>query len=469
MTRHVKVALFAAACLGASAAAWAEPKLYHLSKVPKFRVGDRARSKYTETQTRTVTLTGGAIGEKKTEREEGRSINEVLEVDAAGKIQAFRVTIVSEKVTEAVSLPKPRASKKDTALEKIHFVARRKGSKLYPDPTSVVGEKAGKLKASEISVLREHLEGDVKFPGWAELQAGLMPAQPVPVGHAWEPSRQAMDRFAEESEKAKKMGGKLLGAKFELVSVTDGVPLVKGVLRVEAIVAGKREAMTANLTAKIDTESGLWLEEVMSMATSIKRDGLTFDMTSQGETRRVFTRGSGKASALPAKRFDLGWKPPGKDTNSYKDLREGFSLAVPEGFAARDQAKGRSVIAELVNKQGLVITVTSEHLGRLADFKELLPAFMRATKRTVPDYEVARQEQLALPGNVPAVLLVGKAYEGKVVIYTVMALDGPRLLSVSTAAPAGNQAFRDQMRKVARSLRVFERDLTKAPKAPKAP
>jgi hypothetical protein len=142
---------------------------------------------------------------------------------------------------------------------------------------------------------------------------------------------------------------------------------------------------------------------------------------------------------------------------------------VPQGFNAVDQPAGPNVIAKFADKSGLGLTVSRADLGRFADFEEFLPAMVKGIKRSLADYEVGRREQLVLPGNVPAVLLVGKAHQGRVIIYTLVAVDGGRVLTVSAAAPAGKEALQAKMRAAVKTLRVFPPDLTKAPKAPKTP
>ena len=464
MRRYVIVGMFAAALFGTVSALLADEKLYHLSKVPKFRVGDRAVAKGTDVSEDTVTIADGKVVSKKKTIKDARIVYEVTEVDKAGKIQAFRISIISAKAKFNITLPEP--DKKQIAVEKIHFVARRKGLKFGADTTTVVSEKDKTLKASQIWLLKEHCDDEISFPMYQEEDVLLMPTEPVPVEHKWKSSREMLDRWTEASVAAKDLKGKAISAEFQFVSVTDGIALVEGNVVVEITFAGKRQKISAKVTERIDTKSGRWVGSAFSGPIVLKVQGAVVKIDGRNEDTASFKPGKGKVSALPEKIFKLGWKRPGKDTNNHIDKTNGFSLNVPKSYTAQKPPPDSPNLAQFVNKRGFVIGVVCEDCDRPMDIDEVVRSYlasMREDPDPIPGYAVTEREYFTLPNNVPAVLLAGKAYDGKMTILVIMAMDGSRFMSVSASAPTDMKDLLAELKKTLKSLRTFEPDYTKAP------
>ena len=462
MIRHLTFGAVAAALLGIACPLPAGEKLYHLRKVPRFRVGDRAVEMQIQSGVSCV-ASGGKIVREIRGRKESHCIDEVLEVDKAGKVQALRVTIVSAKAHTTVK--GMVSGKKDVAIEKIHFIARRKGLYFDADTTTVVSEKAAKLKASQIWLLKEFCREGISFAAYSEGDAMLLSARPVPVGHSWKPSRKVLDEWVKADPTAKAIGGKALSFELKLVSVKNDIALVKGDALLEAYLPGMKPKlkMPTVFTGYIDTASGRWTGGSSSGSLSRKSQGGTFKLSGWGEQTNTFTPGKGKASALPAKLFKLGWEPPGKDTNNHKDPAKGFSLNVPAGYAAKEVKPGGTVLVAFAGERGANIRVDDASPGLPVDGEEFVRDFQAGMRRRLRDYGIIERKDLILPGNVPAVLLVGQAFDAKVTILTVVALDGPRVLSATGAAQTANKRDLAEVRKALKTLRVFERDMTKAP------
>ncbi len=464
MRRYVIVGMFAAVLFGTVSALSADGKLYHLSKVPKFCVGDRAVAKETDVSGETVTIADGKVVSRKKTSEDARIVYEVTEVDKAGKIQAFRVSIISAKAKFDIALPAP--DKKRIAIENIHFIARRKGLDFDADTTTVVSEKDKKLKASQIWLLKKHCRNGITFPMYQEEDALLMPTEPVPVGHKWKPSREMLDRWTEASSEAKKANGKAVSAEFRFVSVTDGVALIEGAFVVEATLAGKRVKMAARVIAKIDTGSGRWVGETLFGPIVLKMQGASVKIDSRSEDTASLTPGKGKVSALPKKIFKIGWKRPGKDTNNHIDKTKGFSLNVPAGYVARKAPLNESFIAKFVDKLGRGIVVTEDSTDYPVEIDEIVREFlasMRDDDDSPPGYTVIKREKVTLANGIPSVLITAKIHGGKAILLTVIAIDGERIMTVSTGAPTDMKDLLAELKKTLKTLRIFEPDYTKAP------
>lgn len=462
MGRHLRVGAVAAALLGMACPLPAGQKLYHLSQVPKFRVGDRTVQRHSDSEVSSV-ASGGKVVQERRRRKESHCVHEVLEVDKAGKVQALRVTIVS---TEAHIVAKSTGSdKKDVAIEKIRFVARRKGLYFHGDTTMVVSEKAAKLKASQIWLLKQFCREGISFAAYSEGDAMLLSASPVPVGHSWKPSRKVLDEWVKANPVAKAIGGKALSAELKLVSIKDDIALVKIKMLLEAYLPGLKLKMKIPvvLAWNIDTGSGRWTGKSFSAALSHKEQGATLKVDGLGKLTNTFTPGKGKASALPGKLFKLGWEPPTKDSNSHKYPAKGFSLNVPAGYAAKQIKPGGLGLAEFENKLGAKIRVYGGPKLLPVDVEDYVGFVEAAMRRVRDDYKLVERKDLVLPGNVPAVLLVWQLGDAEVPILTLTAFDGPRVLTVRGTASTADKRDLAEMRQVLKTLRVFEPDMTKAP------
>ena len=462
MGRHLRAGAVAAALLGMACPLPAGQKLYHLRKIPKFRVGDKAIQKLTDSDVSSM-ASGGKIVQERRRRKESHCVHEVLEVDRAGKVQAFRVTIVSAKAHIVLEGAEP--GKKDVAIEKIHFIARRKGLYFQGDRTTVVSEKAAKLKASQIWLLKESCTRGMSFAAYPESDVMFFPAMPVPVGHSWKPSRKVLNEWLKADPAAKATGGKALLVEMKFVSIKDDIALVKGDVLVEAYLPGAKRKLEIPgvFTWNIDTGSGRWAGYATSSAFSYKNEGATFKTRFRREQTSTFRAGKGKASALPGKLFKLGWKPPGKDTNNHKDPGNGFSLNVPTGYAPIKLKPGGLGLAEFENKLGAKIRVYGGFKLVPVDVEEYVRFIEAAMRQAKSDYKLVERKNLVLPGNVPAALLVWQPGDAEAPVLTLTAFDGRRVLTVRGTASTADKRNVAEMREVLKTFRVFKPEMTKAP------
>ena len=458
MTQRISLLLAATALLAAAANLSADEKKYLLSKTPVFQVGDVAVAKGTETLSQSVTLKTKEVVKAGEVNKRDHCVCEVLEVDKAGKIQAFRVTIVSAEAKHETAAPTKEL--KAISLAKVHFTAKRDGMTFKPDTTTVVSEKHEKLTASQIYRLKDICKDDITFPAHPEPDVLLMPSEPVPVGHTWQPSAKTLKRWIKESGGAP-LPAEVVHAKFTLVSVTNGVALVQGDLRARFGAGPEAVEAPAQLTCKIDTRSGRWNGTSMKVDFDHSIGGVTVKVKARSPSTVTFTRGKGKASALPKKVHKLGWKPPGKDTNGQIHKPLGLSLNIPEGYIIQTPPKQGDVVLVYVKpKLGANIRVTTSDLAVPGDLADFIRVFEASVKGSI---EIVSKERLSLPGNVPAVLIAGKMQAGQteVALLTVMATDGQRLVSVTGARQSKDKESLAELRAAVKSLRLFEKTAPK--------
>ena len=472
MTRNVTVGVLMAAVLAVMAAGVsAAEKTYDLAKVPKFRVGDQVASDELSDLIRTITVEGDKVARSNRDRKHTRQIFEVLEVDSAGRIMAFRRTIVRSDLQASGTAGGKLAYKKPVAIERIHFVGRRKGLTFQPDTTTVVGGTTKKLKASQIGLLKQYCKPNISFGGYSEVNALLMPAAPVAVGQTWKPKPAALKKWFELRGEPKATEYKPIGSTFRLASVKGDAAVVQGVVIVEMAVAGKKVRFPLKLAAKVDTKSGRWLQRTMTTSFTIKfpQEKAALKLEGNGKESFAFIPGKGQATKLPAKVFDLGWQPPGKDTNGYKDLRHGFSLSVPKDFVPQAIAPGRKDLARFINPAKAQISVRSRTTDRPSDIEDYASGVPPAIRKRLTDYRVTGTKEITLANNVPALVLIGRFQQDKFGMVTLVAVEGSRVVTVSTAYPSSLPDIDAKMQAAATSLRLFQEDAGKTSPAPRAP
>ncbi|MHC4984303.1 MAG: hypothetical protein ACYTF6_14200, partial [Planctomycetota bacterium] len=230
-------------------------------------------------------------------------------------------------------------------------------------------------------------------------------------------------------------------------------------MHLEASILGLKIRAPTALTADIDTRTGLWVGQGFSgtAVTEIQRRPLK--IVGEDRTTMVFTLGSGKASALPAKLHKLGWQPAGEDTNNHRDAVNGFSLDVPKTFKQAEVPPGRDFLGRFVHTSGMEMLVTSGDKGPPLDLQEVVDQFAAIMEE---GYKLADETRLVLPGNVPGVLMAITYGNGKVTVLTIMAVDGSRIVTVSSGAPTSMKQHLAELRTTLMTLRVFKPDYTKA-------
>jgi hypothetical protein len=430
-----------------------------LSKSPVFKVGDQFIEKATILTSKKTETADGKILEKMDEKEDYSTIFEVLSVDDAGKPREVRRTIVNAGQTFKIDTP--QTVQKEVAISEIVGNLKKAGLKFAGDTTTIASPKVKELTASQIAVVKDLFSDSISLDGYSESDALLLPSKPIAVGGSWEADRDKLDKWVQASPSVKKMNVKAKSAKFKLVSVTDGIAGINGVVEISATIAGRPIDMNVRLTDQIDTKTGIWRAKGYEMTMEISIEKITVKVTVNSAKTIEYKAGSGKASEAPAGMNKLGWETPGKDENSFKDAVRGVSLDVPKDYETEkfDPKTNLQKFTSPKNKSAAINVIS---LPTLVDVEELVPNILKSLK-TMEDYELVSKEAVTLPGNIPGELLTMTFIQKTITLLSLYVVDGKRLVSVKLTAPTDEADSVAEIKKIAKSLRVFEPDYSKAP------
>lgn len=436
-------------------AAAGDQATYNLRKVPTFGVGDRVRCLATGRSR------SGVFGKDKKlllddrRASTGEIVREVLTVDGSGGVASLRQTVVSAEVTTTATAPKDRAFRKTVRLAGILGTAEYVGGRLQTDTTSIVGAKGKLLTASQIALLKRMFVDSVRFGAYDPPDAALLPPRPVAVGETWLLDGGSLAKWAQSRRETRRLGATVLSGRMRLVKVDDAVATVSGELHLQAKLGGVTVRPTMRLTFTLDLSSGRRRSEsvYLSLVARIAKDK---DLVLEGRSSvaMVYSAGSGTASALPGDLGRLGWDPPGRDRNRFKDPSRGLSLDPPPDYRAQ-VPPGGDAVASFACKAGGHVVLSMREMNRPLDFPDVVPQAMENLKATVKGFELLDKESLVLPGNVPAVLVRGRGLGGKAFVIRLIAIDDKRVVSVSGTAPGERPFFQTELTRIVRTLRVF--------------
>jgi len=430
---------------------------YDLAKVPRFRPGDRMAVRETNQKVMTVTDKNGRAQRNEKEITREHHVNEVLTVDASGKVTAIRARIVSATRSGWTMADRPRPDKVIT-IANLYAAARRVGLFFEADTASIAAAGAKPLTASQIWLVKDIFDDEMVFRAYPEAMAMLMPARPVPVGHVWQPSRETLDRFANTSRSIRKIQGKVTRAELRLASVTRGVAEVRGTVHLLGRIRQTALSPVVSLTARIDTTSGVWVGFDRSvMIKQASRGGtVQFAMSSRGTG--TFVRGTGAGSKLPAKLHKIGWAKPGKDANRFQHPAAGLSMDVPADYKPREVPPNGRTVAQFNSPEGASVSISQTKMSRPYDVEEFAPSVIAGLKRNIKDYRLLSRDPVTLTGNIPAVLIVGTTHGGKAWLLSLSAFDGKRLVQVTAGVPSDKPKLLPVMQRLVRTLRLSEPD-----------
>jgi len=449
--RLLRAALAASLCL--ARAGLAEPT-YHLSKAPAFRPGDTAAVSLTEQTVLSVTDAEGKLLRHEKDATSQQLLDEVLTVDEAGRVTSFRQKIVlaEHRSWAGADREQPDAT---TRLADVFAVARRAEAIFRPDTRTIASPAVEALTAPQLWLLKQVFRQSISFHAHPEVNVLLLPAEPVPVGHRWKPSADVLERWVRATPAGRQTQAKATGAEFRLASVTDGVATVIGTVRLQLPLGKAVLTPTAELTCRIDAATGLWKSTTRSMAVRHEEGGATFVYQLSGSGAAAVARGSGEPTPTPGPAHPLGWAPPEDDANRYRNVPAGVSLDVPPDCVPRKLAPDDQNLAQFDSPDGISIALSVADYPQLYDLADRVPLIVAGLKKLLPGFEVQRQEELYLPGQVPAVLVAGKGTGGASLL-AVIALDGKRLAFVRAGVPAAKASAAAQVEKALRTLRVFD-------------
>ena len=450
----------AASLLGAVSVCLSAPPTYRLRRRPAFRPGDTVTQVVSGTDRVASAGKDRKVFKDAAYKLDGKIVQQVLEVGRDGRVESFLATVVWATQRGSSTVPRSAAYDKTVKLEAVSAVVRRRGRAFAADTSSLASSTMRKLTASQIGLVKRIFHERMQFAAFDEAAADIvLPARAVSVGQSWRPSAKALAGWARRNRYARSAGAKPLGAEFKLVAASKGVATVAGSVRLAAKMGGMDVRTTLGMTCRVGTRSGRWFSQLVDKAVDGKGKDMTVTARGTQRVTNVVKEGTGTAASRPAGLYDLGWAAPGKDANNFRSPRLGISLNLPGAYARKKAPPGTGT-AHFAAKSGRSVAVTVEDPGRPIDMDELTPRVLANVKVTIKDYKLAEQHSVTLPGNVPATLFFGTCFGGGSTLVTVVAIDGTRLVNVTVGGRTGGGDFAAEAGKIARSLRVFEPDLT---------
>ncbi len=427
-----------------------------LSRRPTFQVGDMVETEARRSVTTSVWTTDGKLVQDQHSTRSARLRQSVMATNSAGRVAKFLQYLDGAVQRESSTQPSRFAFSKTVHLKTVCAVASRDDGTFEGDPATVASPDMASLSSLQVELVKALLLGHRRFLAFPEGLAGLMPAEPVRIGHSWEPSRQAIDRWARSDPAGQRIGSRVQTARFRLASVLDGVARVEAELQLAARITGVEVRPAVTATYWIDTRTGRWLNASQKVSVAFRHEGLLHRAATETTTVVRFRPGDGRPPTVPARLHGLGWPRPAKDTNSYKDRENGFSLDVPPGFARQEAAGEGSGAVTFASLEGGRVTVEITPLRQPVSFEELLPAILANLKNSLAGYQLTDRDQVTLPDNVPGALFIWKLTGGEapLTVVAMAAVHERRLVRLTAVAPDDAGAA-DRMRTMARTLRVF--------------
>ena len=460
MNRRIGWAAAAASLLGAVSLCLSAAPTYRLRRRPAFRPGDTVTQVVSGTDRVASAGKDRKVFKDATYKLDCRIVQQVLEVGADGRVESFLATVVWAAQTGSSTVPRSAAYDKTVKLEAVSAVVRRRGRAFAADTLSLASPTMRKLTASQIGLVKRIFHERMQLAAFDEAAAGIvLPAPAVSVGQSWRPGPKALAEWVRQNRYARSAGARPLGAEFKLLAVSKGVATIAGSIRLAAKMGGMDVRTTLRMRCRVGARSGRWFSQLVDKAVDGKGKDLTVTARGTQQVTNVVTEGTGTPASRPAGLQELGWAAPGKDANSFRSPRLGISLNLPKAYARKKTPPGTGT-AHFAAKSGRSVAVTVEDPGRPIDMDELTPRVLANVKATIKDYRLTEQRPLALPGNVPATVFVGTCFGGGSTLVTIVAIDGTRLVNVTVGGRTGGGGFLAEASKIARSLRVFEPDLT---------
>jgi hypothetical protein len=442
--------------LAAGAASAAEPPVL-LGKPPTFEPGQTVTVRRAESSQTSMVDADGKLA-RTSQRLSAVLVQRVLAVkaDDAGAVTSLRSTISQATRVVAPLSAKDKPDEVEISIRDVSVeLAADAAGRLAPDTRTLTAAAAtakDPLTAPQIALVRQLLlRGG--WAGWDGADALLLADKPVAPGQSWQAPQAALNQWCAAKPSLAGGGVKAASAELKLASLAGGVATITGRMKLTLRIDDADVAGAVDLTWRIDTRTGRWLSRISRSTADIPRQGRTQRLVVEREESMAYgTAASGPASgpASAATAVNIGWAAPAADSNSFHDEAAGVSLNPQVGaFAGPD---------------GQSVAITSSDLGRPMDVDELVKLATGNLQRAQQGFVLKSATPITLADGVPAALLGGASEDGKLLVASVVALDGEHAASVIVTMPAGDEARAAQARAMLRTLRVFEPRLPAAAK-----
>ena len=434
---------------------------YQLARPAKFVIGDTATRAFTQTyRTWSTDDQGQAISQRLTVIDSTEK-QSVTAVSQSGQVSEFLQQLVSAEMRytfTAADLPTETAT---VNLSDVYCLARRDGRDFRANTSSSAGSADTSLSATRLSLLKRFMNDRMDFHACPAAAAALMPAEPVTVAQKWRPSQDTLLAWLQRSSGKGKLAISQASAEFMLASVdAGGVAVVRGAVAFAINLADGSATVNMKLSCRIDTNTGRWLSVSIDSDLTARAPQATFRANAMSVGTTIFqTCGLAAPTTMPAELNALGWPRPAPDTNRFRSAAYGISLNVPAQFTRKETAAAGDPIL-FSGPGGRSIAIKLKESRRPMDIDELAKIVIGNFKQSVPGCTILRNSAVTLASKVPARLVIAHGHDNAVTLVTLFAIEGMRLVSVSLAAPSGPDADVVEMTRIARSLRIFDPDLS---------
>ncbi len=451
----------------ASSAMAQPPQLYDLNRTPRFDVGDTVMRITAETYRSLFTDKQGEPTREKRLEVEATEVQKVTRTSEAGQVIAFVDHLTSAKMKSSYRLGTDMVDQTTIELSDVTGRAGRVDAIFQVDPDTLASQTVESLAAPQVALLKRFFHERMAFHAFRETTALLMPTKPVAVGGKWRPAPPTLLRWCESLPSLHKIRFEQPAGEFKLVSVKDGVAMVRGRITFGLRIGTAPAKAQIVLSGRIDLPSGRWRGE--TVISSLKTDigGLRFLTEATATATMIYTPASEQATATePEQKFSLGWPAAGPDTNSFRSLPDGVSLDAPITYRQVTLPKPAPVVAEFVGENGRRITLMATESHRPMTLDQMIPRAVAELSRAIRDYVVLEQRRVQLADGVPAVMITASSEGGSRIIVTLIAIDSMRLVNVSATSRGSLSSHGRELQQIVQSLRVFEPDFSEVPIEP---
>ena len=370
---------------------------------------------------------------------------EVLKVDPQGRPVEIQARVLWARQTIKSTVPRQRAFAKTISLGKVFFVVRRQKDAWRVDTASVASTTMKGFTASELYLLKRVFQDVIECQSRTDRL--LLSDKPQAVGDSWKVSPEGLAAWAAANVSSGRIQGKVQSAQARVEQVKGSVATVVASLVLATGLDGVEVKPRYQITLRIDVPTGRFLSKTTRLTLTSRGGEAVMSHVGQGQETLVYKAGSGTASVPPARFTLLGWKNT-PDTNNTRYAAAGASLNIPKEFKAAGEGKW-------TGPAGSSIAVHVGNNDQMLDMEQMLPMVRENIRKSSAGYEAIETRTLTLADNMPAALVSGKVNEGKVVLLNLIALDGPRILSVTAAVPADKPDVLKSVTAAAKSLRVY--------------
>jgi len=452
-----------ASVVGLCASIGAGQSVYDLRQRPKFATGDLITAACKRTSRISCAGSDNGRGYLVVTTTDSAEKQLISDVDKNGQVTSFTQHIDSARMRYTLKASGRPVTRTDINLGDVSFRAARRRNRFVADTTSVSSCVHSELNAPQLWLVKRLMRDRAIFHAFRAPDMVVMPSKPVPSGHSWRPPPDAIARWARSFALLRGVGIEGATGSFQLSAVKGRWATVKGSVTFGCRFRSMPARAKAEMSARIDTATGCWTRQSVKIELAVRsgENLLRLETTCHSEAVYQACKANGLNDS-PKTLHSLGWKPSGEtQTGRYQNRALGVSLSVPGNYKRKNGAKPGSVL--FTAGDGRNISLSAKIPAVPVDLGMLTDAALRKLHESVPDYRLIRRERMSLPGDVPASLLTASGKGGTVIIFTIVAVDGPRIVSVTAAAFTGNTRQVDELKRIATSLCLFEPDLNVIP------